>query len=110
MRDFGENYLQEALDKQAELSELPLVWHFIGPIQSNKTKSIAEHFDWVHSVDRLKIAQRLSDGEEQIVAELLGVQGSPADIGGYYRPEDEKAFAVMRPSATLNEAIDSLKK
>ena len=61
MRDFGENYLQEALDKQGELSELPLTWHFIGPIQSNKTKSIAEHFDWVHSVDRLKIAQRLSD-------------------------------------------------
>ena len=64
MRDFGENYLQEALDKQgelSELSELPLTWHFIGPIQSNKTKSIAEHFDWVHSVDRLKIAQRLSD-------------------------------------------------
>ncbi|MCW8155469.1 YggS family pyridoxal phosphate-dependent enzyme [Stutzerimonas stutzeri] len=61
VRDFGENYLQEALDKQAELSDLSLVWHFIGPIQSNKTKSIAEHFDWVHSVDRLKIAQRLSD-------------------------------------------------
>ncbi|WP_312722241.1 YggS family pyridoxal phosphate-dependent enzyme [Stutzerimonas kunmingensis] len=61
MRDFGENYLQEALDKQAELGELPLTWHFIGPIQSNKTKPIAEHFDWVHSVDRLKIAQRLSD-------------------------------------------------
>ena len=61
MRDFGENYLQEALDKQAELSELPLTWHFIGPIQSNKTKSIDEHFDWVHSVDLLKIAQRLSD-------------------------------------------------
>jgi pyridoxal phosphate enzyme (YggS family) len=61
IRDFGENYLQEALDKQAELSDLSLAWHFIGPIQSNKTKSIAEHFDWVHSVDRLKIAQRLSD-------------------------------------------------
>ncbi|WP_339408935.1 YggS family pyridoxal phosphate-dependent enzyme [Pseudomonas sp. EA_35y_Pfl2_R5] len=60
-RDFGENYLQEALDKQAELSDLPLTWHFIGPIQSNKTKPIAEHFAWVHSVDRLKIAQRLSD-------------------------------------------------
>lgn len=59
--DFGENYLQEALEKQAELADLPLVWHFIGPIQSNKTKPIAEHFDWVHSVDRLKIAQRLSD-------------------------------------------------
>jgi hypothetical protein len=60
-RDFGENYLQEALEKQADLTDLPLIWHFIGPIQSNKTKLIAEHFDWVHSVDRLKIAQRLSD-------------------------------------------------
>ena len=61
IRDFGENYLQEALEKQAELSELPLIWHFIGPIQSNKTKPIAEHFAWVHSVDRLKVAQRLSE-------------------------------------------------
>ncbi len=61
LRDFGENYLQEALDKQVDLDDLPLIWHFIGPIQSNKTKAIAEHFDWVHSVDRLKIAQRLSD-------------------------------------------------
>ena len=61
LRDFGENYLQEALDKQAQLADLPLHWHFIGPIQSNKTRAIAEHFDWVHSVDRLKIAQRLSE-------------------------------------------------
>lgn len=59
-RDFGENYLQEALAKQTELADLPLIWHFIGPIQSNKTKPIAEHFAWVHSVDRLKIAERLS--------------------------------------------------
>lgn len=61
---FGENYLQEALDKMAALQqmapELKLEWHFIGPIQSNKTRPIAEHFDWVHSVDREKIAQRLS--------------------------------------------------
>ena len=61
LRDFGENYLQEALGKQLELADLPLIWHFIGPIQSNKTRSIAEHFAWVHSVDRLKIAQRLSE-------------------------------------------------
>ncbi|MBN3863004.1 YggS family pyridoxal phosphate-dependent enzyme [Pseudomonas frederiksbergensis] len=61
IRDFGENYLQEALSKQLELDDLPLIWHFIGPIQSNKTRAIAEHFDWVHSVDRLKIAQRLSE-------------------------------------------------
>jgi hypothetical protein len=58
---FGESYLQEALDKIRALSDLPLEWHFVGPIQSNKTRPIAEHFDWVHSVDRLKIAQRLSD-------------------------------------------------
>ncbi|CRM08215.1 YggS family pyridoxal phosphate-dependent enzyme [Pseudomonas sp. 44 R 15] len=61
MHDFGENYLQEALGKQAQLSDLPLSWHFIGPIQSNKTRAIAENFAWVHSVDRLKIAQRLSE-------------------------------------------------
>lgn len=59
-REFGENYLQEALAKQAQLIDLQLVWHFIGPIQSNKTRSIAENFSWVHSVDRLKIAERLS--------------------------------------------------
>lgn len=58
---FGENYLQEALAKMAELADLPLEWHFIGPIQSNKTRPIAEHFDWVHSIDRLKIAQRLNE-------------------------------------------------
>lgn len=60
-RRFGENYLQEALEKQQQLANLEIEWHFIGPIQSNKTRPIAEHFAWVHSVDRLKIAQRLSD-------------------------------------------------
>ncbi|MBI1772649.1 MAG: YggS family pyridoxal phosphate-dependent enzyme [Burkholderiales bacterium] len=62
---FGENYLQEALDKmqevQAKKPQLQLEWHFIGPMQSNKTRPIAEHFAWVHSVDREKIAQRLSE-------------------------------------------------
>lgn len=58
---FGENYLQEALNKQTELSDLNIEWHFIGPIQSNKTQLIAQHFEWVHGVDRLKIAQRLND-------------------------------------------------
>lgn len=57
---FGENYMQEALAKQAELADLGLEWHFIGPLQSNKTKPVAEHFSWVHSVERLKIAERLS--------------------------------------------------
>ena len=59
-RDFGENYVQEALDKQIAVANPALIWHFIGPIQSNKTRAIAENFAWVHSVDRLKIAQRLS--------------------------------------------------
>jgi pyridoxal phosphate enzyme (YggS family) len=59
-RDFGENYLQEALDKQQAVAQPELIWHFIGPIQSNKTRGIAENFAWVHSLDRLKIAQRLS--------------------------------------------------
>ena len=57
---FGENYVQEALDKMAELAVQALEWHFIGPLQTNKTRSVAECFAWVHSVDRLKIAQRLS--------------------------------------------------
>lgn len=60
-RHFGENYLQEALDKMEALRHLDLDWHFIGPIQSNKTRKIAESFHWVHSVNRLKIAQRLSE-------------------------------------------------
>lgn len=60
-RHFAENYLQEALAKQQQLAAFNISWHFIGPIQSNKTKLIACHFAWVHSVDRLKIAQRLSE-------------------------------------------------
>ncbi len=60
-RNFGENYLQEALQKIQALSDLSIVWHFIGAIQSNKTRDIAQHFSWVHSVDRLKIARRLSE-------------------------------------------------
>lgn len=60
-RDFGENYVQEALEKIVALADLGLTWHFIGPIQSNKTRPIAENFQWVHSIDRAKIATRLSD-------------------------------------------------
>ncbi len=59
-KDFAENYVQEALEKQAALADLPLVWHFVGPIQRNKTSLIAAHFDWVHSVDRALVAERLS--------------------------------------------------
>jgi hypothetical protein len=59
-KDFGENYLQEAQQKMLELKDLDICWHFIGPIQSNKTRNIAEAFDWAHCIDRVKIAQRLS--------------------------------------------------
>ena len=97
IRDFGENYLQEARAKQVELADLPLCWHFIGPIQSNKTRDIAEHFAWVHSVDRLKIAQRLS---EQRPAELpplniciqVNVSGEASKSG--CTPQDLPALAA----------------
>ena len=60
-RAFGENYVQEGVDKVAALADLPdIEWHCIGPLQSNKTRPVAEHFDWVHTIDRLKIAERLS--------------------------------------------------
>jgi PLP dependent protein len=67
---FGENYVQEAIAKQALLKDCNIEWHFIGPIQSNKTQLIAQHFDWVQSVDRLKIAQRLSDARPSNLAPL----------------------------------------
>jgi pyridoxal phosphate enzyme (YggS family) len=59
--DFGENYLQEAILKQGELADLPLHWHFIGGLQSNKTRAVAERFHWVHSIDRFSVARRLSE-------------------------------------------------
>ena len=96
VRDVGENYLQEALNKQGELRDLPLIWHFIGPIQSNKTKAIAEHFDWVHSVDRLKIAQRLSEQRPAGLAPLniclqVNVSGEASKSG--CAPADLPALA-----------------
>jgi pyridoxal phosphate enzyme (YggS family) len=96
LRDFGENYLQEALGKQTELSDLPLIWHFIGPIQSNKTRAIAENFAWVHSVDRLKIAQRLSEQRPAGLPPLniciqVNVSGEASKSG--CTPEDLPALA-----------------
>ena len=64
-KDFGENYAQEAVEKAQQLAHLGLQWHFIGPIQSNKTRSLAEHMDWIHTVEREKIAQRLNDQRPQ---------------------------------------------
>jgi hypothetical protein len=83
---FGENYLQEAVDKMAALADLPLAWHCIGPIQSNKTRLVAEHFDWAHTVDRLKIAQRLSEQRPTDRAPLqvclqVNIDGGPTKSG-----------------------------
>jgi pyridoxal phosphate enzyme (YggS family) len=68
--DFGENYLQDALPKIEAITDPAIVWHFIGPIQSNKTRQIAENFDWVHSIDRLKIAQRFSKQRDPSIKPL----------------------------------------
>ena len=102
VRDVGENYLQEALGKQDELRDLPLIWHFIGPIQSNKTKAIAEHFDWVHSVDRLKIAQRLSEQRPQGLPPLnICLQ---VNISG----EDSKSGCAAADLPALAQAVAAL--
>lgn len=101
-RDFGENYVQEATQKIAALSDLPLFWHFIGPIQSNKTRAIAEHFDWVHSVDRAKIAQRL--------AESRPAGREPLDICLQVNLSAEKSKSGVTPDALrpLAEAVRTL--
>ena len=94
--DFGENYIQEAVDKITCLRDLPLVWHCIGPIQSNKTRLVAEHFDWVHSIDRLKIAQRLSEQRPEHLPPLqvciqVNVDGGETKSG--VSPQDLPALA-----------------
>lgn len=93
---FGENYIQEAVTKITALRELPLVWHCIGPIQSNKTRLVAEHFDWVHTVDRLKVAQRLSEQRPAHLAPLqvcvqVNVDGGPTKSG--VQPDEALALA-----------------
>ena len=98
---FGENYVQEGIDKVVELSSLKLEWHFIGPLQSNKSRQVAESFDWVHSVDRLKIAQRLSEQRPDALPPLqvcLQVNVSGEDTKSGVRLEDVEALAqqVMR--------------
>jgi pyridoxal phosphate enzyme (YggS family) len=99
--DFGENYLQEALGKQSALSSLPLTWHYIGQIQSNKTADIAHNFDWVHSVDRLKIAQRLSQQRPDDLAPLqiclqVNLQNEPGKAGVSATAAGQLASAVTR--------------
>jgi pyridoxal phosphate enzyme (YggS family) len=83
---FGENYIQEAVEKMALLADLPLQWHCIGPIQSNKTRLVAQHFHWAHSVDRLKIAQRLSEQRPAAMPPLqvclqVNIDGGPSKSG-----------------------------
>jgi len=83
---FGENYLQEALEKIDSLKNQNLIWHFIGPIQSNKTKQITQNFDWVHSVDRLKIAKRLNDQRPESMDKLnvllqINIDNEPTKSG-----------------------------
>lgn len=99
--DFGENYAQEALDKITRLEALAIVWHFIGPIQSNKTRAIAEHFQWVHSVERLKIAERLSAQRSPTAAPLniclqVNVSGEASKSGCAPSEVVELAQAVAR--------------
>ena len=104
---FGGNYIQEAVDKIVALADLPLEWHCIGPIQSNKTRLVAEHFDWAHSVDRLKIAQRLSEQRPKGAAPLnvciqVNIDGGPTKAG--VAPEDALALAqavVALPNVRL---------
>jgi pyridoxal phosphate enzyme (YggS family) len=104
---FGENYLQEALEKIAALKDLPLEWHFIGPIQSNKTRPIAENFAWVHSVDRLKIAERLSAQRPPGLPPLnvclqVNVSGEESKSGIAEQEVEQLALAVARlPSLKL---------
>jgi len=99
---FGENYLQEALDKIEALSDLSLEWHFIGPIQSNKTRPIAENFHWVHSVDRLKIAERLSSQRPHYATDLniciqvnISAEAQKAGCSVEELPELARAIAAL---------------
>jgi pyridoxal phosphate enzyme (YggS family) len=101
-RAFGENYIQEGVEKIALLADLPLEWHCIGPIQSNKTRLVAAHFDWAHSVDRLKIAQRLSeqrppDRPPLQVCVQVNIDGGPSKSG----VAPGEALALAREIAQL---------
>jgi pyridoxal phosphate enzyme (YggS family) len=119
--DFGESYLQEAVEKMTALADLPLTWHFIGPLQSNKTRPVAQHFQWVHSVDRLKIARRLDEQRPEglpplqvcIQANISGESSKSGADEAELRPLAEAIAALPRlklrglmaiPAATADEA------
>jgi len=104
-RDFGESYLQEALSKQTALNKVAITWHFIGAMQSNKTRQVAQHFSWVHSVDRLKIAMRLNEQRPEDLPPLniclqlnIGAERQKAGIA----PADLHLLATqLRPLSRL---------
>jgi pyridoxal phosphate enzyme (YggS family) len=99
---FGENYVKEALEKITALANADLQWHFIGPIQSNKTRAIAEHFDWVHSVDRAKIAQRLAAARPSHKAPLqVCIEVNIAGEGSKSGIEPGDALALAKNIAAL---------
>ena len=101
-RAFGENYLQEALDKIAALHPLDLEWHFIGPIQSNKTRPIAENFQWVHSIERARVALRLNDARPAALPPLnICIQ---VNVSG----EASKSGVAPGETAALAQAIGGL--
>ncbi len=100
-RAFGENFVQEALDKSRELADLAIEWHFIGPLQSNKTRPVAEHFAWVHGIDREKIAQRLNDARPAHLPPLnvliqVNVSGETSKSGVTPGMERDLAAAIRR--------------
>lgn len=101
-RSFGESYVQEALPKIEQLADLDLDWHFVGPVQSNKTRDIAAHFDWVHGVDRARIAQRLSEQRPANLRPLqvcvqINISGEASKSGC----TPEEAIELCRAIATL---------
>ena len=101
-RAFGESYIQEALDKIELLRDLSIQWHFIGPVQSNKTRAIATHFAWVHSIDRLKIAERLSAQRPASLPPLnVCIQ---VNVSG----EDSKSGVALNGLVELAQAVASL--
>jgi pyridoxal phosphate enzyme (YggS family) len=119
-RDFGENYIQEGVDKITALQAVQpaLVWHCIGPIQSNKTKLVAEHFDWAHTVDRLKIAQRLNDQRPAHLAPLnvclqVNIDGgqtksgiAPADVLALAAEVAKLPRLTLRGLMTIPDPVD----
>lgn len=102
LRQFAENYLQEALDKQTALAELSCTWHFIGSIQSNKTRALAEHFDWVHSIASEKVARRLSEQRPEALPPLnVCIQ---VNLSG----EDSKSGVAIGEAESLCAQISEL--